>query len=934
MRMKNKGNIAAMFMALFLAGCGGGDGDADTDTDTDNTATTSSSYAYYIDSAVSGLTYECGTQSGTTDSDGKFYFDEDSSCSFLIGDLVLKVIDANTLDALSNGETLQETDTNIARILQTLDQDNDTSNGITIDQESDTVTAFVHYVDDSSSYTTDGSDSSSLLEALNKAANEDVITIDVATELDANAHLLHTILSDSSGTLLVGDASSAVYASLMLADSTSESLTLASANQLEEEDSDTVTFNEDTDTLTIGSVSYAPNLVQTAVDGMYYVQLSNSEDNTQTLRIYPYAYKGAAESYLAGNILSNDILYLVESYNTGVKSFTYSDATYDTLSPQVALAYGDSNWVMTFTAFTSEYAIFTYTSGDAAGSGRLYYGDNSATAANAYWLTLEPDDSSALSFTDNMVASGLSLYLNDGDLEKITFGDNSTANVVNILNNEEDDGEDSITYALSDGKLVFTITDTDDSSVSTTTFSLVSVGDVEGSYIATEESDDEDESDDTVVLFTSQAALESTFFDDLDTTRTVTDESDDSTNANHAGFELTTLSAEESSSGRIEITLTANGSIKDALATDSVSGTGYVNMLWIGVNDSIEFGMKGNGDKWALKDYWQDGVYVEGESLDTDIYSFEVSSDGKTVTITLDSDQVPSNDYGYFFIDADIGENCSSCAEEDVGDHSYDRIQLGALWQDDSLLAGAWVNSTDDAPFADIVVFLDKQNYVIAQQALSENSVIGGVEAGTYTYTHSATADTASDAVPVIDSNGTSNGGATLKNTSMTVYSNNNEVLDIADDDQDLTKIVASDSHPEAGAWLIEATSDGGIADNALVVLDGNGHYMEIDLYYGANGFYYEDDETLENASEFGTYVISGDNSTITFTADATTTTNTLVCTDDDESDCGTVAGDSNISAGFSDENGQALDYSIKDDVMTIIIPEDENPTVTLNRVQ
>ena len=928
MEIKYKSKIVATLMALFLAGCGGGgDGDAD------NTTTTSSSYAYYIDSAVSGLTYECGTQSGTTDSDGKFYFDEGSSCRFLIGDLVLKAIDANRLEALSNGETLQETDTNIARILQTLDRDHDTSNGITIEQESDTVTAFVHYVDDNSSYTSDGSNASSLLEALNKAANEDVISVNVTTELEANAHLLHTILSDSSGTLLVGDASSAVYASLMLADSATDSLTLTSANQLEEEDSDTVTFNENTDTLTIGSVSYDLNLVQTTTDDMYYVQLNNSEDNTQTLRIYPYAYKGAAESYLAGNLLSNDILYLVENYSTGVQAFTYSDATYDTFSPQVTLAYGDSNWVMTFTAFTSEYANFTYTSGDATGSGRLYYGDNSATAANAYWLTLEPDDSSELTFTDSMVASGLSLYLNDGDLEKITFGDNSTANVVNILNNEEDDGEDSITYALTDGKLVFTITDTEDSSVSTTTFSLVSVGDVEGSYIATEESDDEDESDDTVILYTSRSALESTFFDDLDTTRTVTDESDDSTNVHHAGFELTTLSAEENSSGRIEITLTANGSISDALATDSASENGYVNMLWIGVNDSIEFGMKGNGEKWALKDYWQDGVYVEGGSLDTDIYSFSVSSDGKTVTITLDSDQVPSNDYGYFFVDAAIGENCNSCESEDVGDHNYDEVQLGSLWQDNTLLAGAWVNSAENAPFADIVVFLDKQNYVIAQQALSENSVIGGVEAGIYTYTHSATADTASDAVPTIDSNGAFNGGATLRNTSMTVYSNNNEVLDIADDDQDLTKIVASDSHPEAGAWLIEATTDGGIADNALVVFDGHGHYMEIDLYYGANGFY-EDDGTLENASEFGTYVISSDNSTITFTADPTTTTNTLVCTDDDESDCGTVAGDSNMSAGFSDENGQALDYSLKDDVMTIIIPEDENPTLMLNRVQ
>lgn len=88
--------------------------------------------AYYIDSAVSGVNYTCGSQEGITGADGSFTFEYGSGCTFYLGDMELRGVDSNLL---FDGNNVYETDVNIARILQSLDSDGDASNGITIDAE-------------------------------------------------------------------------------------------------------------------------------------------------------------------------------------------------------------------------------------------------------------------------------------------------------------------------------------------------------------------------------------------------------------------------------------------------------------------------------------------------------------------------------------------------------------------------------------------------------------------------------------------------------------------------------------------------------------------------------------------------------------------------------------------------------------------------------
>ena len=112
----------ATVAVLSLVGCGGGSSDT----------TVATGKSFYLDSAVSGINYKCGTQEGITDAEGAFTFDVGSSCTFYLGDIQLRDIAA---DVLKDGESIVEDDAKIAQLLQTLDEDGDPTNGITVSPE-------------------------------------------------------------------------------------------------------------------------------------------------------------------------------------------------------------------------------------------------------------------------------------------------------------------------------------------------------------------------------------------------------------------------------------------------------------------------------------------------------------------------------------------------------------------------------------------------------------------------------------------------------------------------------------------------------------------------------------------------------------------------------------------------------------------------------
>ena len=115
---------------LLLSACSGGG----SDNFPVNSATQS---GVFIDSHVEGISYVSATLSGTTDADGTFNYETNESVTFSIGDITLGSASGAAVITpvdLVSGAT-SETDpvvTNIARFLQTLDDDGNPDNGIMI----------------------------------------------------------------------------------------------------------------------------------------------------------------------------------------------------------------------------------------------------------------------------------------------------------------------------------------------------------------------------------------------------------------------------------------------------------------------------------------------------------------------------------------------------------------------------------------------------------------------------------------------------------------------------------------------------------------------------------------------------------------------------------------------------------------------------------
>ncbi len=134
MNIKHAASSAILLGILAAIGGCGGSSDDPINNDLDNNDTESSSggigEAYYIDAAVAGVDYSCGSQSGKTDKDGKFLFEIGKPCELKLGIIPLRTIAPS---GLVDKGAIHELDPNIVTVLQSLDKDGDPSNGIEID---------------------------------------------------------------------------------------------------------------------------------------------------------------------------------------------------------------------------------------------------------------------------------------------------------------------------------------------------------------------------------------------------------------------------------------------------------------------------------------------------------------------------------------------------------------------------------------------------------------------------------------------------------------------------------------------------------------------------------------------------------------------------------------------------------------------------------
>jgi len=133
MRFK-KSFLGLLLGLIVLSGCGGGNGTPPSANDL---------IGYVIDAPVGNLTYKCGDKEGKTEDDGKFTCDV-LPVSFFVGSLQIGEMDTMTSDSrvyiqdlvgvdrsdVNNSEVIK-----IGLLLQSLDTDSDSSNGISLPDE-------------------------------------------------------------------------------------------------------------------------------------------------------------------------------------------------------------------------------------------------------------------------------------------------------------------------------------------------------------------------------------------------------------------------------------------------------------------------------------------------------------------------------------------------------------------------------------------------------------------------------------------------------------------------------------------------------------------------------------------------------------------------------------------------------------------------------
>ncbi|MEA2073200.1 MAG: hypothetical protein U9O86_06400, partial [Campylobacterota bacterium] len=108
--------LAALLFSSF-SGCSSDDVTGDT-----------SVTGYYLDSAVGGVDYTTSNgNTGETGADGSFQCESDETVTIKIGDLVLR-----TLSDVKDGQKIIENDDAVITLLQSIDEDGDATNGITI----------------------------------------------------------------------------------------------------------------------------------------------------------------------------------------------------------------------------------------------------------------------------------------------------------------------------------------------------------------------------------------------------------------------------------------------------------------------------------------------------------------------------------------------------------------------------------------------------------------------------------------------------------------------------------------------------------------------------------------------------------------------------------------------------------------------------------
>jgi len=139
-------NLVLLTSALFLYSACGGDNDTNSSDvqnvvnqdDTESINLVNPATGIFLDSPVKGLRYSCSSgATGVTNIQGEFTCENGDTVVFFLGTIPLAIVDmAKFMTPLSLFSGDEERALRFAQLLQTLDSDGDTTNGIDLSDES------------------------------------------------------------------------------------------------------------------------------------------------------------------------------------------------------------------------------------------------------------------------------------------------------------------------------------------------------------------------------------------------------------------------------------------------------------------------------------------------------------------------------------------------------------------------------------------------------------------------------------------------------------------------------------------------------------------------------------------------------------------------------------------------------------------------------
>jgi len=188
----------AFALSIGFTGCGGG-GDSSSGVTTATTATTDGNFK---DANVIGLEYKSGSENGLTGTNGSYTCENGKDITFSLGNVILGTVTCNQLitpvELVTSGSVDNQTVVNLVKFLTMIDNDGDTSNGITITQEVRTLAKNWTNIDFTSVTFNTDTTITTIVDDINNNINDGIVH-SLPTDLDAKNHLTSTLMCAYSG---------------------------------------------------------------------------------------------------------------------------------------------------------------------------------------------------------------------------------------------------------------------------------------------------------------------------------------------------------------------------------------------------------------------------------------------------------------------------------------------------------------------------------------------------------------------------------------------------------------------------------------------------------------------------------------------------------------------------------------------------------------